>query len=33
MHIRNERSGDDDFSIDELLVESGVLAILVGGGH
>jgi hypothetical protein len=26
------RSGDDDLSIDELLVEGGVLALLVGGG-
>ena len=29
MHIR---CGDDDFSIDELLVELGVLTLLVGGG-
>jgi hypothetical protein len=28
-----EGSGDDDFSVDELLVEGGVLALLVGGGH
>ena len=27
------RSGDDDFGIDELLVELGVLALLVGGGY
>lgn len=26
------RSGDDDFSVDELLVEGRVLALLVGGG-
>jgi hypothetical protein len=26
------RSGDDDLSIDELLIELGVLALLVGGG-
>lgn len=26
------RSGDDDFSVDELLVESRVLALLVGSG-
>jgi hypothetical protein len=31
--MRNERSGDDDFSVDELLVEGGVLALLVGGSH
>lgn len=30
--MRNERSSDDDFSVDELLVEGGVLALLVGGG-
>lgn len=28
-----EGGGDDDFSVDELLVEGGVLALLVGGGH
>jgi hypothetical protein len=28
-----EGSGDDDFSVDEFLVEGGVLALLVGGGH
>lgn len=27
------RSGDDDFGIDELLVELGVLALLVRGGY
>jgi hypothetical protein len=27
-----EGGGDDDFSVDELLVEGGVLALLVGGG-
>lgn len=27
------RGGDDDLSVDELLVELGVLALLVGGGH
>ena len=26
------RSGDDDFSINEVLVEFGVLTLLVGGG-
>lgn len=26
------RSGDDDFSVDEFLVESRVLALLVGSG-
>ena len=29
----HERGGDDDFSIDELLVEGRVLTLLVGGGH
>lgn len=28
----HSRSGDDDFGIDELLVEGRVLALLVGGG-
>lgn len=32
MVSRNLRSGDDDFGIDKLLVESGVIGILVGGG-
>ena len=27
------RGGDDDLSIDQLLVELAVLALLVGGGH
>jgi hypothetical protein len=27
------RSGDDDLSIDELLVELGVLALLLGGAE
>lgn len=31
--MKNERSGDNDFSVDELLVEGGVLALLVGGGY
>lgn len=31
--MENERSGDNDFSVDELLVEGGVLALLVGGGY
>ena len=31
--MRNERSGDDDFSVDELLVKGGVLAFLVGSSH
>lgn len=31
--MRNERSGDDNFSVDELLVKGGVLALLVGGGY
>lgn len=26
------RCGDDDFSVDQFLVELGVLALLVGGG-
>lgn len=26
------RSGDDDFSVDQFLIELGVLALLVGGG-
>lgn len=29
----HERGGDDDFSVDKLLVESRVLTLLVGGGH
>lgn len=29
----NSRSGDDNLSVDKLLVEGGVLALLVGGGH
>jgi hypothetical protein len=28
-----EGSGDDDFGVDELLVESGALGVLVRGGH
>lgn len=28
----DSRSGDDDFSVDELLVKLGVLALLVRGG-
>lgn len=28
----NERGGNDDFRIDQLLVKGGVLAVLVGGG-
>lgn len=28
----NLRGGDDDFGVDELLVEDGVLALLVRGG-
>lgn len=31
--MENERSGDDDLSVDELLVKGGVLALLVGGGY
>ena len=31
--MRNERSGDDNFSVDELLIKGGVLALLVRGGH
>lgn len=31
--MENERSGDNDFSVDELLVKGGVLALLVGGGY
>lgn len=29
----DERSGDDDLGVNKLLVEGGVLALLVGGGH
>ena len=32
MIVNNLRSGDDDFGINELLVELGVLALLVRGG-
>ena len=32
-HWEVVRGGDDDFSINELLVELAVLALLVGGGH
>lgn len=31
--MENERSGDNNFSVDELLVKGGVLALLVGGSH
>ncbi len=30
--VEDERCGDDNFSVCELLVELGVLALLVGGG-
>lgn len=33
MRARDIRGGDDDFGIDQLLVEGRVLAVLVGGGH
>lgn len=33
MNMENLRSGDDNLSVDKLLVEGGVLALLVGGGH
>ena len=29
----NLRSGNDDFGVDQLLIEGGILALLVGGGY
>lgn len=31
--MKSLRGGDDNLGVDELLVELGVLALLVGGGH
>lgn len=32
MRAQNIRGGDDDFGVNQLLVELGVFALLVGGG-